>query len=221
MFDNYQDLWNKLRHDVSYHKQSSGLELVYYKNCSCGGEVNCEYIISLIVKHGKKHYQHAHEWCCGHGAIGFELLHRGIADHLTLSDKFEPAIVSCQFTSAINNFKDRTSIFLINQFSELPEDQKYDLIVADPPWFRDLNDPNIPVDNVNDDGKRMIIDHNWEIHKNFFETVNTRLLPDGDIFLFENSSRVLEDCVDSLKNLQIVKIHSPTPGPCLIHIKKK
>ena len=169
------------RYTIKKHVTKSGFQLVYFENCSAGGETHNDSVIEIILRTGKKSYQHAHEWCCGHGAHGFEILNRGICQELSLSDKFLPAVVSCEFTAAINDVSDKVSVFQIEEFSSLPEHLKIDLLVADPPHY----DTSCQLSTLNEDALRQVIDCNYQSHQIFFDNASKYLTKDADIYLLE------------------------------------
>ena len=62
------------------------------------GLASAETVIQVVHRTGNKtKYKHAHEWCCGHGAMGFELMFQGLCERLTLSDIVCDAATSCNF----------------------------------------------------------------------------------------------------------------------------
>ena len=161
------------------------LELLYYTNCSAGGENHQEAILRTVRENGKQEYQSMHEWCAGHGAIGFSVLATGLAKKISLSEKYLPAIVSCRFTALNNNFENQTKIFKIDSFDAIPEDEKWDLVIADPPFFRDESTNK---GSWNQDGRRQVLDENYDSHRNFFSNLKKHLLPDADVFLLEGTT---------------------------------
>ena len=215
-----------LRFDIKTHTTKSGVSLLYYENLSAGGEIHSAYIIDIIQQTGRKHYNRAHEWCCGLGAIGFELLGRQVCDHITLSDKFLPAIISCNFTAAANKIQHCTETYIVNEFDNLPTTNKWDLVVADPPHFGE-----IPKDlNANEDGIRQVVDTNWNSHRIFFQTISKYVSDDADIYLFEgcygSSPATFIDMIAS-SGLDLIDVYNytthkmPSPHHYIMHLKPK
>jgi methylase of polypeptide subunit release factors len=220
-----------LRLDVKKHRTESGVNLLYFENCSAGGERHNKFIIDIIQKTGKAHYNKAHEWCCGHAGIGFELLGRNVCDHVTLSDKFLPAIVGCQFTATENSFKNRVSTYLIKEFDNLPTHEKWDLIVADPPHWDTINLPTESSnDFYNDDALRQVVDLDWKSHLIFFNSVEQYLNPDADIYLFEgyygSTPETFMPMINN-SNLEIIGVYNqkthpmPSTDHYILHLKVK
>ena len=169
---------------ISKTRLYDNLELLYYSNCSARGEQHQDAILRTVREHGKQKYQSMHEWCAGHGAIGFSVLATGLAEKISLSDKFLPAIVSCRFTALSNNFENQTKIFKIESFDAIPEDERWDLVIADPPHHGDESSNQ---GTWNQDGRRQVLDENYEAHRCFFNNLKKHLLTDADIFLLEGA----------------------------------
>jgi len=215
-----------LQINIKKHRTESGVNLLYFENCSAGGEIHNKYIIDIIQKTGKQKYNRGHEWCCGHAGIGFELLGRNVCNHITLSDKFLPAIVSCNFTISENNFQNRANTYLIQEFDNIPDHEKWDLVVADPPHFC----TDAELDFANEDGKRQVVDLNWKSHEIFFNAVSGYLNPNADIYLFEGYYGSTPDTFNTMidnAGLKIVGVYDSTTHSMpysyhyILHLKLK
>lgn len=215
------ELTDYLRFPIKKHVTSTGLILLYFENSSAGGEIHNASIIDIIKKTGKEHYIRAHEWCCGHGAIGFEILSQKLCDSLCLSDKFLPAIVGCEFTSACNNLTINTAIYQIKEFSNFPAEEMWDLVVADPPHFGSVDDIN---PQWGEDAIRQVIDDGWTSHRIFFESIKQHLLPNADVYLYEgycgSTPKTFEKMIAS-SGLKLVDIYNipELPFNYILHLK--
>ena len=212
-----------LRFPIKKITTYSGLDLVYFTNCSAGGEENSRKLLNLVSKTGsKKKYKHAHEWCCGHGAIGLELLHQKFCDRLSLSDKFLPAVVSAEFSVAINNWQDKVEVYLIEEFSSLPFINA-DLIIADPPHFSTrLAYEYASGDVPNQDGIRQVVDTDWHSHKILFSNLKNRLAEDGDLYLYETYKGSTPEIFEKMaqeNGLEIVGLYDLFPNYYVAHFK--
>lgn len=210
------DIEQYLRFNIKKHITASGTVLLYYENCSAGGEIYNSTMVDLVKSTGKK-YQRAHEWCCGHGAHGFEILNRGISESLCLSDRFLPAVIGCEFTATLNDFDDRVDVYQSFDLNDLPESEKWDLIVADPPHLcRFDGNPDF-----NEDAQRQVVDQDWQSHWIFFQNIKTHMLDDADIFLLEGKYGSSPETFENMINecgLQIVDVFDELPEhPTLLH----
>jgi methylase of polypeptide subunit release factors len=130
-----------------------------------------------------RRFTNALEWCCGPGYFGFATLQTGLASNVSFSD------ISTYARDVITRTIDHNNLpckfYLSDNFKHIPK-QQFDLIVANPPHF------NLELPACRDDGTvtehehRKMRDLNWDIHRNFFNTVNEYLTDDGKIMLMEN-----------------------------------
>lgn len=152
-----------------------------------GNEYRTDFI-DYIISTGKS-YQHAYEWCCGHGVIGFEILTQGISQTIAFSDYYDLAVNSCLDNSNRLERSNDVSGYITGTLSVIPDTEKWDLIVGNP--------PNNPSDNIRtaegikaghsqdmiDLGLRIVIDPDWQAHRDFFSHIEKHLLPNADLFL--------------------------------------
>jgi len=180
------------------------------------------------MTNGKK-FNNAMEWCCGPGYIGFTLLFIGMIKKCTFSDIHEPISKVINKTIETNNLSNKSKFICSDNFKNISE-QKFDLIVGNPPHF------NFTVDKMkqleenpyweiyNED--RKFCDLDWKIHKDFFANVNKYLEDDGDILLMENvKGSSLKDFTsmihkNKLKVVQSFKSHHWQDDIWYIHIRK-
>lgn len=131
----------------------------------------------------KQRYQHqfrrAYEWCSGPAYIGFGLLDHGVCRSLCVSDVYESAIVRVKQTAEINRLN-TVSAYVTGTVAGLPADEKFDLVVANPPHF--LQCPG------DDNYQRIAVDHNWQAHQEFFANISDHLEPGAVILLQENQA---------------------------------
>jgi methylase of polypeptide subunit release factors len=116
------------------------------------------------------------EWCSGPGFIGFSMLGNDLCETLCLSDINPAAVSSCQQTVRVNKLGDRVSVYQSDNLENIPGSEMWNLIVSNPPHFVDQYEGDIRAH-----------DPEWQIHKNFFETVSKHLAEDGMIVLQENN----------------------------------
>lgn len=160
-------------------KFQNGIEIEYDTFDDGGGSEQYVDFLEYLQSTGKK-YKHCLEWCSGLGAIGYSLLDAGICETITFVDKYEPAIHKALKNAEKNNVKDKVQAYQSDAISKLPKHLKFDLIVANPP--HQLN-----AVYSNEYLQRIMVDKNWEIHKEFFANISSYLQPNCDIILSETA----------------------------------
>jgi 16S rRNA G966 N2-methylase RsmD len=158
---------------TTYH----GLELAWSQELSGGGRGFGQYFIPL-VDHLFGPVGRLFEFCAGPGYIGFALLARGLCDHLVLSDSNPRAVELARETVRLNGLEDRVTIYESDGLADIPADERWDLVVANPPHF-----PG----HVEKSPRLVLDDPGWQLHRRFFERVGDFLLPGASVVLVENS----------------------------------
>ena len=168
--------------------------LLYLDSTDSGGHGCKDALADVIKRTGlKKHYTHAHEWCCGHGRLGFNILFNNMCDQLTLSDCDYNSIISCEVTTAVNQIDHKVHLFWIDEFSDIPVPaQPWDLIVTNPPFVPDRSFHESKGLCINDRQHVMWVDSEWEAHTNFFKHAKNYITNDCDIYVFGISKFISE-----------------------------
>tara|TARA_B000000609_G_C24109316_1_gene313007 strand:- start:100 stop:792 length:693 start_codon:yes stop_codon:yes gene_type:complete len=130
---------------------------------------------------GRK-FNNALECFCGPGYYGIGLWAAGIVKNISFSDIAPESEEVMRKTFEDNNLD--FSFYLSDVFNNIPKQEKFDLIVGNPPHFN----KSIPNDNEmqpcsHEDRKMQDLD--WEIHKKFYSQVGEYLTDDGSIMLME------------------------------------
>ena len=168
-----------------FRNTESKYTILYNENVDIDGFRSRNDIANLIKRVGKKPtYNRAHEWCCGHGAIGFKLLEDDICTQLVLTDIFQPAIQGCDLTVATNKLHNHVTTYCTNTLTSLPDVEKWDLFVANPPWRSEITSDIFP---RSADEKRKMYDVNWDLHNHMWNSIGKYLTDDAEIFLFEDT----------------------------------
>jgi 16S rRNA G966 N2-methylase RsmD len=128
------------------------------------------------------HVHHLCEMCAGPGFIGFSLLARGLCDELTLTDINPAAVAAAQETVRRNGLEDRVTVHRSDGLGGLPSDDRYDLVVSNPPHF--ATPLGLGVGLLTDD-----VD--WRMHRAFYADVGRFLAPGGSVLFQENSEGAL------------------------------
>jgi len=76
----------------------------------------------------------------------------------------------------VNKLSDRVSVYQSDNLKSIPRSGIWNLIVSNPPHFVDQYEGDIRAH-----------DPDWQIHRDFFETVGDHLADDGVIVLQENN----------------------------------
>ena len=119
------------------------------------------------------------EFCAGPGFIGFALLGLGRADHLVLADVNPAAVAAAQQTVQMNGLEDRVTIYQSDGLKDIPTDERWDLVVSNPPHFSEPYGAG-PTLLTDDPGRRL--------HRDFYQRVGDFLNPGGSLLIQENST---------------------------------
>ena len=188
---------------IEYIFRVKGCDIFYTPETNGGGDYFfTEYLNIVIEQYGRVH--HILEWCSGPGFIGYGMYAMNVCDHISLLDKFEPAIEVAKKT-ANNSFKKdidlvdsekvfhrrvftNTSIYHSDTCSVLG-DKKIDLVVGNPPHFENKEDAIKALSKLggaplfNNHLSDILLDPNWDAHRDMFNEVSTRLSDGGRICL--------------------------------------
>ena len=171
-----------------------GLVRYYTGSTECGGTDMRDLLVTLIRKHGKQSYKRGFEWCSGSGPLGYELLDQKIVEHISFSDCYAKAIDYCLLTAEKNNINHSVCAFVAGAISNIPQMEKWDLVVSNPPHVWSLVDfqsslikTHPTLDKYSFQNMcRVLVDDNMETHKEFFSNIKSRLKDDADLFIIEH-----------------------------------
>lgn len=138
-----------------------------------------EYIDIIRQHYPNRVFDRCYEWCSGPAFIGFGILDHGLCKSLCVSDIYPEAIERVNETVKLHGLSN-VSAYAIGKVGDLPEHEKFDLVVANPPHFLEC-----PGD---DNYQRIAVDTNWHIHQEFFANIKQHLLPNSVILLQENQA---------------------------------
>lgn len=141
-----------------------------------GGSAFGQDYIPFLIDRGMPRQARVFEWCAGPAFIGFSLLGFGLCDTLCLADINPDAVRACRRTIAANSLEDRVSVYRSDNLDNIPETERWDLVVGNPPHF-----------DWTQIGERRFADTGWNIHRRFFNSVARFLKPGGVILLQENN----------------------------------
>jgi len=166
--------------------QDVQLQTVKYKNIEVyfmpyldGGGRGFGQQFLRVVKEKFGRVGHVFEYCAGPGFIGFSLLAHGLCDRLTLADVNPDAVMCVNKTIKANGLEDRVSVYESDCLDQIPETEKWDLIVSNPPHWPSTEEQY--KENIRNFDPGLIV------HKNFYRDIHKFLNPDGSILFQELS----------------------------------
>lgn len=154
------------------------VEIQYYPDVNVNGFDFPRPIIKLLTRQ----YNQADYFCCGNGALGFNLLHKNIAKKVRFIDCFAPAIKGCQLTAELNGWSKQTDF--ASKLSD--NDSSVDLFIGDPPWWPEV----LPGPELNQHQIRQFFDQNYDTHKTMWTWLVDHLTPDADVFIVRDNKRI-------------------------------
>jgi len=154
-----------------------GITVSYHQFLALGGQYFGQDFIPTVKNNFGK-VTRICEFCSGAGYIGFSLLAHDLCDSLCLIDIDPEAVKMCKKTVKENGLEDKVSVYLSDGLSNIPESEKWDLVVCNPP--NELRTKNRPVSD-----SRRVDDHEWKMHKQFYANVGKYLKPKGSTLFQE------------------------------------
>lgn len=149
------------------------IEVVYRENLHGGGiRFGQQYI--PVVKEKFGHVEHVFEFCAGPGFIGFSLLANNLCDKLTLADINPEAVKVCNETIIKNNLESTVTTYLSDCLDNVPETEKWDLVVGNPPHVFTESEEEYKKDIT-------LYNPQFNIHKKFYRDIRKFLKPTGSI----------------------------------------
>ena len=153
-----------------------GITVEYKSELDGGGIEFGQDFIPFLRSRGMPKQPRLFEWCAGPAFIGFSMLGHGLCETLCLADINPAAVASCNKTVRLNHLEERVSVYHSNNLRSIPDEERWNLVVSNPPHFIDQYEGDI---RAHDPG--------WAIHREFFNTILPHLANDGVIVLQENN----------------------------------
>lgn len=160
-----------------------------------------------VVKEKIGRVNHIFEFCAGPGFIGFSLLANNLCEKLTLTDVNPEAVELCKETVKNNNLESRVSVYASDCLDNIPEAEKWDLVVGNPPHW-------VCVDENERQKDILSFDPNLEIHRKFYQDIKKFLKPSGSVLLQENKKATsIGDFREMIEGngLKIIDVFQYTP----------
>jgi methylase of polypeptide subunit release factors len=175
--------------------KTNDIEIFYEEHMDGGGTIFGQDYIRIINGRYNKKFNNCLEWCSGPGFIGFSLLSNKICNNISFIEFYNPSIKSLEYNKNINKkYSNKIKIYKSNSILKIPKEEKFDLIVGNPPHFSsDLEFLNYLKEKYRKEMEifgndiRLTVDSNWNTHKNFFKYISKNLSTNGVILLQENN----------------------------------
>lgn len=140
------------------------------------------FLPALGERYPQRIFNNALEWCSGDGCIGWGLLAAGVCKQIAFNDIFHGAIDHLNTTVEENpHVQGRTSIYHGDNIIAVDANEKFDLIVGNPPHLKSNNE----LRSTDPHQIRRDIDPNLDTHREFFNNVKNYLTEDGVILFLE------------------------------------
>lgn len=157
--------------------QYKNIKVYFLRSLHGGGmDFGQDFIKEVKEKFGK--VDSLCEFACGPGFIGFSLLAHGLCKKLCLIDVNPQAIECCKKTIKSNGLGRMVNIYTSDVLKNIPKNEKWDLVVSNPPMFNGTQEAY----------KKDIIgiDPGWRIHKAFYKDVSRHLNKNGAVLFVES-----------------------------------
>jgi tRNA1(Val) A37 N6-methylase TrmN6 len=157
------------------HAAYGDVRVHFKRHLDGGGTSFGQDFIPFLESRRMPRQQRVFEWCAGPGFIGFSILAHGFAETLCLADINTEAVDACRLTITENGLAERVSVYHSDSLKDIPDSERWDLVVSNPPHFDDRV------------GDLRGHDDDWHLHREFFAAVGRFLKPGGVIVLQENN----------------------------------
>lgn len=167
-----------------------GIRVAYRPSLDGHGSLGAPDYISIVREHRSKPggYRRAFEWCAGPGFIGFALLAEGICSTLCLADINPEAVECVKRTIDANGLADRVTVYQSDNLKSVPESERFDLVIGNPPNFYSLN-PLHPatkmIERYGGGNTLRAVDPRWAIHAEFYRTIGAYLEERAPLLIYE------------------------------------
>jgi UDPglucose 6-dehydrogenase len=182
---------DQLDWSVKEYTYDNGFVLQYPTHMDGGGYELKDEIYSLIDRTGQDHYSHALEWCSGVGPLGYDLLDRAKIDTVAFVDSHGPSIKACLANATANKVTEKVSAYVCDKIMQIPSQERFDLVVANPPHSGDRQAFIDTLEHLNcvDNTCRLIVDEGYEALQDFYANIKDYCNPGADIYITTGSNQ--------------------------------
>jgi len=160
------------------------LDILYTPDLDGGGtSIGQDFVNVLRYKYPYRKFDHCLDWCAGPGFIGLSLLINNFCSNLCLVDSNQVALEYARESLINTHYEKLVTTYNISSIKNLPNEEKFDLIVSNPPHF---SSEVYWQEHIHHNLKQIYLDPNWSIHADFFQHIKSHLSNDGVIILQES-----------------------------------
>ena len=153
-----------------------GLVLFDHPSLHMGGLIFGQDFSRVLHELGFHRCERLFEFCAGPGYIGYELFAHGFCEKLTLSDINPLGALAARKTARFNDIEDRVNIYVSDGLRQIPPEEKWDLVVSNPPLALPRNESEKDIRQYDPD---------WRLHKHFYSSVMSFMKPQGHVVMLE------------------------------------
>jgi len=167
-----------------YYYMVNDIKVYFEPELDGGGRTFGQMYVPILKKLGIR-CKNCYEAFSGPAFIGFSLLGVGICDNLYVSDINPKAIDYVKLTVRYNKLEEKVKYSVSDLLENVPKDAKFDLVVGNPPHFKDKSfTKNMGLSNMD---ILKTLDQSWGLHNKFYNNIRDYMKPGGNIILVENS----------------------------------
>ncbi len=155
----------------------NGLVVFHRPHLNGGGLTHGQNFSRALLELGLKRSHRVFEFGAGPGYIGYSLYANGFCEELTLADINPEAVAAAWRTAQYNHIEDRVSIYVSDCLKQIPRDEKWDLVVCNPPSLLPKGPEDIDI---------VSYDPEWKLHMEFYASVKEHMMPSGSIVMVED-----------------------------------
>lgn len=164
-----------------------GIDVIYSEELDgCGTWIAPAFVTFIKNYFGpERRFGTVFDWCAGPGFIGFALLAEGLCESVCLAD-INPAAIDCaERTIETNKLRGRVRTYVSDNLTSVPQHERFDLVVGNPPCFYSLN-PEHPIVASTPKWLSLIAeDAGWKIHAGFYGRIASFLTPNAYLLVQE------------------------------------
>lgn len=118
----------------------NGLVVFHRADLYGGGLRHGQNVLRVLLEFGLRPCERLFEFCAGPGYIGYFLLAHGVCQGLTLADVNPSAVEVAKQTAKFNRIEHLVNTYQSDVLDQIPKEEKWDLVVANPPGFSPTNE---------------------------------------------------------------------------------